>query len=62
MSRVEFIQGYQWAKEVAQTTGRRLTGGYAELIKLLERGLEEKPQDYKSGVQEIIEIVRRVET
>lgn len=62
MSRVEFIQGYRWAKEVVQTTGRRLTGGYAELIKLLERGLEEKPEDYKGGVREVIEIVRRVET
>ena len=61
MSRVEELQGRRWATEICEATARDRVIGAAGLIKVLERGLVEKPEGYKKGVLAIIEIVRRVE-
>ncbi|WP_242176567.1 hypothetical protein [Pseudomonas sp. MONT-RG-20F-20-E-7-02] len=61
MSRIEELQGRRWACDVCNERSRDAVIGKAGLISLLERGLIEKPEGYKKGVLEIIEIVRRVE-
>lgn len=61
MSRIEEIQGRRWACDMCNDRARDAVIGKEGLIKLLERGLVEKPEGYKKGVLEIIEIVRRVE-
>lgn len=60
MSRVEELQGRRWAKDVCEATALDRVIGPDGLIKVLERGLVEKPEGYKKGVLEIIEIVRSV--
>jgi hypothetical protein len=60
MSRIEELQGRRWAKDVCEATVLDRVIGTDGLIKVLERGLVEKPEGYKKGVLEIIEIVRSV--
>lgn len=58
MSRVEELQGRRWARETCESLKHAFKGWKASLIQTLERGLVEKPEGYKVGVQEIIELVR----
>lgn len=62
MSVIEERQGREWAFDMCNDRARDEVIGKEGLIQLLERGLVEKPEGYKKGVLEIIEIVRRVET
>jgi len=57
MSRIEEIQGHRWAVDICQTNLTKMLGGKAALLKVLERGLIEKPAGYQRGVQRIIELV-----
>ena len=60
MSKVEYLQGWRWAKEVCLTVRQTIKNWKPELIATLERGLVEKPEDYKVGVADIIKVVRSV--
>lgn len=61
MSRIEENQGITWAREICFEFGKELTKGNVALIQTLERGLVEKPEDYKKGVLKVIAVVRSVE-
>lgn len=61
MSRIEELQGRRWACDTYTAIARDAHIGPAGRIQILERGLVEKPEGYKKGVLEIIEIVRRVD-
>lgn len=60
MSRIEENQGITWAREICFEFGKELTKGNVALIQVLERGLVEKPEDYKKCVLKVIEVVRSV--
>lgn len=60
MSKVEELQGRRWAREVCESVKQGLKGWKGSLIQTLERGLIEKPEGYKAGVRQIIDLVRSV--
>lgn len=60
MSRVEYLQGWRWAKDVCLTVKQTIKNWKPDLIATLERGLVEKPEDYKAGVFRAITLVRSV--
>lgn len=52
-NRVEYLAGYRWAETVTRSSipVLRVKGGKARLLKTLEFGMQEKPQDYVEGVK-----------
>lgn len=60
MSKVEYLQGWRWAKDVCLSVKQTIRGWKPLLIATLERGLLEKPEDYKGGVADVIALVRSV--
>lgn len=58
-SRVEYLAGVRWAKELCFDSKALLQveGGPARLLEMLRWGLKQKPADFVTGVQEIIDIV-----
>lgn len=59
MSRVEWLSGRRWASDtVLQCAAElKLEGGAERVLKRLNLGKAQKPEDYAKGVQEIIIIV-----
>lgn len=53
MCKVLFRSGYMWAMDVTRDLVALTVkdGGYDELIRITERGKQEKPDDYANGVQ-----------
>jgi len=53
MCKVLFRSGYMWAMDVTRDLVALTVkdGGYDELIKITERGKQDKPQGYADGVQ-----------
>lgn len=60
MSKVEYLQGWRWAKDVCQSVKQSFKNWKPDLIETLERGLLEKPEDYKGAVSDMIALVRTV--
>lgn len=59
MNRIEYLCGRRWASDVVMQSLNmlKLVGGHEKLLEMLSRGLVQKPESYKAGVQEIITIV-----
>lgn len=60
MSRIEYLQGWRWAKDICLTVKQTIKNWKPDLIETLERGLVEKPEDYKAGVFRAITLVKSV--
>lgn len=60
MSKIEEIEGKRWAHNVCLTVRETWKDWKVSLLKTLEWGLVDKPEDYKVGVQKYIELVRSV--
>ena len=58
MSKLEERDGWLWAKEVILSVKQTTRGWKATLLKTLEWGLVEKPEDYKVGVMRGINVVK----
>lgn len=60
MSEVEKREGQRWARGICLSMRETFKDWRASLLKTLEWGLVEKPEDYKVGVQQYIDLVRSV--
>lgn len=60
MSEVEKREGRLWARSICESARETFKDWRASLIRTLEWGLVEKPEDYKVGVQQYIDLVKSV--
>jgi len=60
MSKLEEIEGKRWAHGICLSMRETFKDWRGSLLKTLEWGLVEKPEDYKVGVKHYIELVRSV--
>lgn len=60
MSRIEEVEGRRWARSVCESVRETVKDWKVSLLKTLEWGLVEKPEGYKVGVREYIDLVRSV--
>lgn len=62
-NRIEYLSGHRWAREIClnSTAILSLPMGHERLIATLRLGLVQKPADYASGVQSIIQLVENSE-
>lgn len=58
MSKIEEVEGKRWAREVCLSVRETVRNWRESLLATLERGLVEKPEGYKIGVQHYIDLVR----
>lgn len=58
MSKVEEVEGRRWARSVCESVRETVKDWKVSLLKTLEWGLVEKPEGYKVGVQEYIDLVK----
>lgn len=62
MSQLERIEGRRWARQTAEEIGvllvRGKSHGLSDVISVLQRGTQSKPEDYAKGVTEVIDLIR----
>lgn len=58
MSKIEEIEGKRWAHSVCSSFRETMKDWKSVLLRTLEWGLVEKPEDYKAGVQTYIDLVK----
>lgn len=62
MSQLERIEGRRWARQTAEEIGVLMVRGQAkgldDVITVLSRGTQHKPEDYANGVNEVIDLIR----
>lgn len=63
MSHLERIEGRRWARQTASEIGVLMARGEAkgldDVVTVLQRGTQQKPEDYAKGVTEVIDLIRR---